>query len=70
MIGILGALLFICLILWATRAILGVMAIPDPFKTIIWVVVVVICGVIAINIMMSLASSASFSFPWFGASRR
>lgn len=42
LIGILVALIVIGVLLWAINKVLGVVAIPEPFKTIIWVVVVVI----------------------------
>lgn len=42
LIGILVALIVVGVLLWGINAILGVIAIPEPFKTIIWVVVVVI----------------------------
>jgi hypothetical protein len=42
LLGILIALIVIGLLLWAIRTVLGVIAIPEPFKTIIWVIVVVV----------------------------
>jgi hypothetical protein len=42
LIGILVALIVIGVILWGISAILAVIAIPEPFRTIIWVVVVVV----------------------------
>ena len=42
LIGILVALIVIGVLLWAINAILGVVAIPDPFRTIIWVIVVIV----------------------------
>lgn len=42
LIGILVALIIVGVLLWAINAILGVVPIPEPFKTIIWVIVVVI----------------------------
>lgn len=42
LIGILIALIVIGVILWGIQRILAVVAIPEPFKTIIWVVVVII----------------------------
>jgi hypothetical protein len=42
LVGILVALIIIGVLLWAINAILGVVAIPEPFRTIIWVIVVVV----------------------------
>jgi hypothetical protein len=42
LLGILIALIVIGLLLWAIRTVLGVIAIPEPFKTIVWVIVVVV----------------------------
>jgi len=42
LIGILVAIIIVGVLLWAINAILGVVPIPEPFKTIIWVIVVVI----------------------------
>ena len=50
LIGILVALIIIGVLLWAISKILGVVAIPEPFKTIIWVVVVVIAVVVFVEV--------------------
>ncbi len=42
LIGILVALIVVGVLLWGINAILGVVPIPEPFKTIIWVIVVII----------------------------
>ncbi len=42
LISILIALLIIAVVLWGVSRILAVVPIPEPFQTIIWVVVVVI----------------------------
>ena len=42
LIGILVALIVVGVLLWGISAILGVMPIPEPFRTIIWVVVVIV----------------------------
>ena len=42
LIGILVALIVVGVLLWGISAILGVVPIPEPFKTIIWVIVVII----------------------------
>ena len=44
LIGILVALIIIGVVIWAIHQVLGVIAIPEPFRTIIWVIVVV-CAV-------------------------
>jgi len=42
LIGILVALILIGVVVWGISRILAVVAIPEPFKTILWVVVVII----------------------------
>ena len=42
LIGILVALILIGVVVWGISKILSVVAIPEPFKTILWVVVVII----------------------------
>lgn len=42
LIGILVALILIGVVLWGISKVLGVINIPEPFKTIIWVVVVIL----------------------------
>jgi hypothetical protein len=42
LIGILVALIVIGVVIWGIWKILGVVPIPEPFKTIIWVIVVII----------------------------
>ena len=42
LIGILIALIVIGVVIWGIWKILGVVPIPEPFKTIIWVIVVII----------------------------
>ncbi len=42
LIGILIALIIVGVLLWGINAILGVVPIPEPFKTIVWVIVVII----------------------------
>ena len=42
LLGILVALIVIGVIVWGISAILGVVPVPEPFKTIIWVIVVII----------------------------
>ena len=42
LLGILVALILIGVVLWGIQKVLGVVAIPEPFATILWVVVVII----------------------------
>lgn len=42
LIGILVALIVIGVVVWGIYAILNVIPIPEPFKTIVWVIVVII----------------------------
>jgi hypothetical protein len=42
LLGILVALIIIGVVLWGINAILGVIAVPEPFKTILWVIVVIV----------------------------
>ena len=42
LIANLVALIIIGVLLWGINAILGVVAIPEPFRTILWVIVVII----------------------------
>lgn len=42
LIGILVAIIVVGVLIWGIWKILGVVPIPEPFKTIIWVIVVII----------------------------
>lgn len=42
LIGILVALIVIGVVVWGISRILGVVPIPEPFKTILWVIVVIV----------------------------
>lgn len=50
LVSILVALIIIGVILWGINAILTVVAIPEPFKTILWVIVVVIAVMVFVEI--------------------
>ena len=50
LIGILVAIIVVGVLLWAIFKILAVVPIPEPFKTIIWVIVVVIAVLTFIEI--------------------
>ena len=56
LIGILIALIIVGVLLWAINKVLSVIAIPEPFKTIIWVIVVVIA------VMMFVDMSGLYHF--------
>ncbi len=42
LLGILVALIVIGVIVWGISKVLGVIPVPEPFKTIIWVIVVIV----------------------------
>lgn len=42
LVAILVALILIGVVIWGIHAILGVVPIPEPFKTILWVIVVIV----------------------------
>lgn len=49
LIGLLVALILLCLIIWAAQALLTAFGIGDPLKTVIWVVVVILAVVIILG---------------------
>lgn len=50
LIGILVAIIVVGILLWAISKVLGVVPIPEPFKTIIWVVAVIIAVLLFLQI--------------------
>ena len=42
LLGILIALIVIGVIVWGISKVLGVLPVPEPFKTILWVIVVIV----------------------------
>lgn len=50
LIGILVAIIVVGVLLWAIFKVLGVVPIPEPFKTIIWVITVVVAVLLFIQI--------------------
>lgn len=50
LIAILVAIIVVGILLWAINKVLGVVPIPEPFKTIIWVIVVVLAVLIFLQI--------------------
>ena len=57
LLGILVALIIIGVLIWAISKVLGVIGIPEPFKTIIWVIVVVV----AVFLFLDLSGLYSFT---------
>ena len=57
LLGILVALIVIGVLLWAISAILKVIPIPEPFRTIIWVIVVVV----AVFVFLDLSGLYTFN---------
>jgi hypothetical protein len=57
LIGILVALIVIGVLLWGINMILGVISVPEPFRTIIWVVVVIV------SVFVFLSMSGLYQFP-------
>ena len=50
LIGILVAIIVVGVLLWAIFKVLGVVPIPEPFKTIVWVLAVVIAVLIFLQV--------------------
>lgn len=50
LIAILVALIIIGVVLWGVQKILSVVAIPEPFRTIIWVIVVLVAVIAFLQI--------------------
>lgn len=42
LLGILIALIVVGVLLWGLNAILNVVPVPEPFKTILWVIIVIV----------------------------
>ncbi len=57
LLGILVALIVIGVIVWGISKILAVVPVPEPFKTIIWVIVVIVA------VLAFLQISGLYSFP-------
>ena len=57
LIGILVALIVIGVLLWGINAILGVVPVPEPFRTVLWVIVVIIA------VLAFLQISGLYTFP-------
>lgn len=50
LIGILVAIIVVGIILWGIFKVLGVVPIPEPFKTIIWVIAVIVAVLLFVQI--------------------
>lgn len=50
LIGILVAIIVVGVLLWAIFKVLGVVPIPEPFKTIIWVITVVVAVLLFVEL--------------------
>jgi len=49
LLGLLVALVLLCLVVWAARAILVAFKIEDPIRTLVWVVVVIFAVIIVLG---------------------
>jgi len=49
LVGLLIAVLVICVVLWAVQRLLSAFAVPDPIRTVVWVVIVLIVVIWALN---------------------
>lgn len=56
LIGILVAIIVVGIIMWGIYKVLGVVPIPEPFKTIIWVIAVIVA------VLLFLQISGLYSF--------
>jgi hypothetical protein len=43
LIGIIVLLIVVCVVIWAARAILTAFNVQDPIKTVVWVLIVLVC---------------------------
>jgi len=59
LIAILVALIVIAVVVWGISKILGVLIIPEPFKTIIWVIVVLV----AVLTFLEMSGLYHFTLP-------
>ena len=42
-IGLLFLLIIFCVVVWAARALLAAFAVPEPIRTVVWVIIVLLC---------------------------
>lgn len=50
LIGILVAIIIVGVLMWGIYKVLGVVPIPEPFKTIIWVIAVIVAVLVFVQI--------------------
>jgi hypothetical protein len=51
LIGLLIALLIICIVLWAARALMAAFSVEDPIRTVIYVILVILILVWLLNML-------------------
>ena len=69
LIGILLTVILLGLLWWAIMQLWPLIAryLAEPFRTIAWVIIVVIMVLIAIYIIIQLLGMAGVSVPWYGS---
>ena len=60
LIGLLILLVVFCVIIWAARAILAAFAVPEPIRTVVWVVIVLLCVFALVDQVGLLGTSGPF----------
>ena len=60
LIGLLILLVVFCVIIWAARAILAAFSVPEPIRTVVWVVIVLLCVFALVDQMGVIGSSGPF----------
>ena len=60
LIGLLILLVVFCVIIWAVRAILAAFSVPEPVRTVVWVVIVLLCVFALVDQMGVIGSSGPF----------
>ena len=60
LISLLTLLVVFCVIIWAARAILTAFAVPDPIRTVVWVVIVLLCVFALVDQMGVIGSTGPF----------
>lgn len=63
LIGLLVALVLLGVLFWAAHRILGVLPIEEPFKTVIYVVLVVLAVVIILDILVGIPGGPYLRWP-------
>ena len=60
LISLLILLVVFCVIIWAARAILAAFAVPEPVRTVVWVVIVLLCVFALVDQMGVIGSGGPF----------